>query len=271
MSTSNGRVDANESDPIHRSGRLLAFRILSGLFAAGSLGGLIGIGLVIGWFDTEEGGIHRVHDIGFGVLYGIILTGAFIALAWRPERNTSAFYQVVVTAAAALLSAAVSMDGSYLFFGVTVIVAAAILLALHPTRRDLLRPTAHPSPVLALLAAAGAVPLVGFALTAARLQRTGLPADPHVSMDHWANMAAMAFGIVLAGFLASARFERWRFTAWCAGLGAAVYGLASLVFDRFPGTSVPYPGSEGAGWGIVAMVGGAVFMGAAEWQARQAG
>jgi len=268
VSGSNGQSESEENGPPQRSGRRVAFRVLSALLAAGALGGLFGIGLVVGWFDTGEGGIHRVHDIGFGVLYGVILTGALLALVWRPERNISAFVQVVVTAVAALLAAAVSADGSYLFLGVTVIIAAAILLAFHPARRAVIRPSPHLSPVLALLAAAGAVPLVGFALTAARLQRTGPPADPHVSMDHWANMAAMAFGIVLAGLLASGRLRGWRITAWCAGLGAVVYGLASLVFDRFPGTSIPYPGSEGAAWGVVAMVGGVVFIAAAEWQRR---
>ena len=66
-----------------------------------------------------------------------------------------------------------SADARYLFFGLSVGVGAAILLALHPARRQVLRPVTNPSPVLAALAVAGSVPLVGFALTAARLQRTG--------------------------------------------------------------------------------------------------
>jgi hypothetical protein len=88
-------------------------------------------------------------------------------------------------------------------------------------------------------------------------------------MDHWGAMAAMAFGLVLVGLLASARVRGWRLSAWCAGVGVAVYGLASIVFHRLPGTTIPYAGSEGTGWGIVALVGGAVFIGVAEWEARR--
>ena len=251
------------------SGRRIAFSIASGVFAAGAFGGLFGLGLVIGWFDGSEGGIHRVHDVGFGVVYGIILTVAFAAMTWRADRRISALYQIAGTAAAALIAALASADARYLVFGLAVATAAAILLALHPTRAEVLRPAANPSPALAALAFVGSVPLVWFGLTMARLQRTGLPADPHVQMDHWATMAAMAFGLALTGLLASARLRGWRLTAWCAGLGAATYGLASMVFHRFPGTSVPYPGSEGIDWGAAAVAGGLVFLAAAEWVARR--
>jgi hypothetical protein len=63
------------------------------------------------------------------------------------------------------------------------------------------------------------------------------------------------------------RLSGWRITAWCAGAGAFLYGLASLVFATFPGTNVPYPGSEGAGWGVAAMVWGLWFIAAARWEA----
>ena len=250
-------------------GRRIAFSAAAAVLAAGAFGGLLGVGLVFGWFDHTEGGIHRVHDIGFGVLYGIVLTTACVALAWRPERMVSAFYQVVAVAVAALIATVASADARYLLFGLSVGVGAAILLALHPARRQVLRPVTNPSPVLAALAVAGSVPLVGFALTAARLQRTGFPADPHVQNDHWATMAAMAVGLGLTALLASARMRGWRLSAWCAGLGAATYGLASVVFHRFPGSSVSYAGSEGVAWGLAAIAGGALFVAVAEREARR--
>jgi len=88
-------------------------------------------------------------------------------------------------------------------------------------------------------------------------------------MHHWATMTSMAFGLVLVGFLASARIRGWRPTAWCAGAGASVYGLASIVFHRFPGTDVPYAGSEGVGWGLATLIGGLAFVGVAELEARR--
>jgi hypothetical protein len=47
------------------------------------------------------------------------------------------------------------------------------------------------------------------------------------------------------------------------------YGIASIVFARFPGTDSPYPGSEGIGWGVVSVTGGAAFAVLAEWEVRR--
>ena len=262
-------VGSGETGSSGRNVRRIAFTVASALLAAGAFGGLLGFGVIIGWFDNDDGGIHRVHDIGFGVLYGVILTAACLAMTRRPDRKASAFFQVLATAVAALIAVLASADSRYLLFGIVVIASAAILLALHPARAEVLRPTMSPSGLLATVALAGSVPLVWFGLTMARLQRTGLPADPHVKNDHWANMAAMAFALVLVGLLASARMRGWRLTARSAGLGAALYGLASIVFHRFPGTSAPYPGSEGIAWGLAAMIGGIAFIAVAEWEARR--
>jgi hypothetical protein len=251
------------------NGRRIAFTAATALFAVGAFGGLLGFSVLIGWFDNTDGRIHRVHDIGFGVLYGIILSAACLAMIRRPERKPSAFFQVLVTVVAGLIAALASADGRYLFFPIIVAASAAILLALHPARADLFRPALRPSGVLAALALAGSVPLVWFGLTMGRLQRTGISVDPHVKNDHWANMAAMAFALVLMGLLASARMWGWRLTAWCAGLGASIYGLASIVFHRFPGTNAPYPGSEGIGWGLAALIGGLAFITVAEWEVRR--
>jgi hypothetical protein len=250
--------------------RRTVFGVLAAVFALGAFGGLFGFALFTGWFSTEDGGIHRVHYLGFGILFGALLTSTAVALAVRRrEDRPSAFLQVVAVGVAAILGALASTDGNYLVIGIIVAAVAAILFAVHPARASVLRPGADPSPLLGSLAAVGAIPLMWFGLTMARLQRDGLPTDPHVKGDHWANMAAMAFGLALAGLLAAMRIRGWRLTAWCAGLGVAVFGLASIVFARIPGTQVPYPGSEGVGWGVVALVGGVAFVAVAEWEARR--
>ncbi len=249
--------------------RRTVFGVLAGIFAVAVFGGLFGFSLFTGWFSNEDGGIHRVHYLGFGILFGALLTPAAAALVRRPEGRPSAFLQVVAVAVAGVVGAAVSADGNYLVIGLIVAVIAAILLVVHPSRASVLHPAADPSPVLGTVAAVGAIPLVWFGLTMARLQRDGVPTDPHVKGDHWANMAAMAFGLALVGLLAAMRFRGWRMTAWCAGLGVAVYGLASMVFARFPGTEVPYLGSEGVAWGLVAVIGGLAFVAAAEGEARR--
>jgi hypothetical protein len=211
---------------------------------------------------------RRRHDVGFDVLVGVVLTTAFLALIRHPEAKPSAFFQIVVVAVAAVAGGAVSADAGYVPFGIVIAVAAAVLLALHPARSAVLHPTVHPSPVLLAFAAVGSVPLISFALAMARLQRLGPSSDPHVSMHHWANTAAMALGIMLTAWLAAFRVRGWRITAWCAGLGAVVYGVASIVFHRFPGATVAYPASEGVGWGIVAVVAGFAFIALSEWEIR---
>lgn len=261
--------DASASPSSPSAARRIAFTVLTLLFGAAALGGLFGIGIVIGWFDTAEGGIHRLHDVAFGILYGIVVATAFFAMVRRPAAKPSVFLQVVAVAPAVALAALISADHGYLAISGGLLVASAILLALHPDRAGILHPRWQLSPVMGVFTLAAAVPLVAAGLSWARLQRNGSPLDPHVNMGHWMTMASMAFGLVAVGLLASVRIRGWRLTAWCAGLGAAVYGFASIVFHRFPGSSVPYPGSEGIGWGLVAVVGGLAFIAIAEWEIRR--
>jgi hypothetical protein len=184
------------------------------------------------------------------------------------ERKVSVRYQIVAAGVAAMGAGLLASDpGNGLFFLLMSVGGLAIMVAVHPAGMALMRGAGSFSPVMAVLAAAGAVPLVWVSLTWARLQRAGLDTDPHVQKGHWTIMTAMAFAIVLVALLSSLKFSGWKITAWCAGTGAFLYGLASLVFATFPGTNVPYPGSQGAGWGAVAMVGGLLFIAAAQWEA----
>jgi hypothetical protein len=249
-------------------GRLTAFKVLAVLFGMGAAIGLFGAGIIVAWFDTEEGQIHRVHDIGFGVLAGVFLTVGFLAQLHAPERKVSVRYQIVAAGVAAMTVALLASDpGIGSFFLSMSVGGVVIMVAVHPAGAALMRGKGSFSPVLAGLATAGAVPLVWVSLTWARLQRIGLDMDPHVTKGHWTIMAAMALAIPLVALLTSVRLSGWRITAWCAGAGAFLYGLASLVFATFPGTNVPYPGSEGAGWGVAAMVWGLWFIAAARWEA----
>jgi hypothetical protein len=266
MSDASTRTEARPS-----TGRRIAFGILAFLFGAGALGGLFGIGLVIGWFDNDSAGIHRVHDIGFGILYGILVAAPFFAMVRPRWVRPSLLWQIVGAAAGIVLGAVIATDPTYLIGAGALVVAVAILVAVHPDRTRLLQGRANFSVPMTVTAAAGAVPLVWFALTAARLQRTGSPLDPHVKMEHWTTMSAMAFALVLVAFLAAARLSGYRFTAWCAGIGVSVYGIASMVFHRFPGSAIPYAGSEGMGWGFVALFGGLAFIALAEWGAARCG
>lgn len=243
-------------------GTRIAFKVLAGVLAAASLGALLGIGVIIAWIDTDDGGIHRVHDMGFGALYGVILAVGFAVQVWRPERTISAFFQILAVGLAAAIAGAWA-SRAFALIGVFVVVAWVILLALHPSRSDILRPVREGSSwLLGGLAALGTIPWLWFASTAEKLQRNGLTLDPHVNMDHWTTMAAMAIGIVAVSWLSCLRLRGWRISAWCAAVATFLYGLISIVYPA-------RAGSEGTRWGLIAMAGGLVFIAAAEWEARR--
>jgi hypothetical protein len=245
------------------NGKRIAFKVLAGLLAAASFGGLFGAAVIFAWFDDSDSGIHRVHDMGFGALYGAILTMGFLVQNWRPEKKLSPFYQILDVALATAIAGAIATSG-FAILGLFILIAYVILFVLHPYRSELLRPQREGfSPILLGLTVLGAIPLIWYALSMAKLQRNGFPADPHVSGDHWTTMAAMAIGIVLVGVLAAFKFRGWRISAWCAAAALFLYGLISVVYPH-------KAGSEGTGWGLVAMAGGVVFAAAAQWEARRA-
>jgi len=78
----------------------------------------------------------------------------------------------------------------------------------------------------------------------------------------------MALALVLMVVLASLRTQGWRIVAWLTGLGSAVYGVASIAFATYPGSTVPYPSSEGLLWGILATVWGVAIVALVERRAR---
>jgi hypothetical protein len=226
--------------------------------------------LATGWFASGDEQIHRVHDIGaFGVAMGLFVATPLLITSWR--RNDVALLQMLgVAAVATLIGSVLALDWGFLFYIVIVAIPLVVLLAISKGWRRFTAPGIGIAPDL-LVAAIVSAPFWGaFALTMARLQRAGPADDPHVSMHHWTGMAIMGIGVVLMGALASKRTQGWRIVAWLTGLGSIVYGVASLVFATYPGSSVLYPGSEGSFWGTLAIAWGVVFIALAERRARAA-
>jgi hypothetical protein len=239
----------------------LAFLILAGVLGVAFALPLFGWpSLVLGWFETGDRLVHRVHDLGYGVWAGIFMAVGFLSQLRAPERRIAGFQQVALALVGQAIASALSGDGSFLLFVLGFAVLTAILGWLHPARERVIK-RERPSVPLLVLAIAAAVPLTMYALDMAELQRTGLPGDSHVEERHWSTMAAMALSIWLVAAQAGLRTPGWRIPAWSAGLAAAVFGVASMVFPA-------YPGSVGTTWGVVALFGGAVFVAVAEWEAR---
>jgi amino acid transporter len=85
--------------------------------------------------------------------------------------------------------------------------------------------------VLALIVA------VAYGVDQAALQRNGTPAlDPHAELHHYSGMAVMGL-LLAAGALATATGGGGpRAIGWATGIGAALYGAASLAYPDHLGT-----------------------------------
>lgn len=225
--------------------------------AAGVLLGLSS--LAVGWVQGGDEMMHRVHDVAWGAFAVILVCGSAAAQLWTPERRPAAMQQLLACLAAGGLSMAASgaLVPSHLIRGAFLAVPAAVMLTLHPVRKDVLR-VGRPSPVLAALAIVAAVPLVRFAIEQIRIQRVDT-VSPHGIAFHWGTMATLALAITATMLVASVRAPGWRLPAWCAGLALAVFGSASVIY---PG----YASSVGRAWGTCAIALAIVFVVVAERQ-----
>jgi MFS family permease len=243
--------------------RRVAFLILAGVLGVAVALPLFGWpSLVLGWFETGDRLAHRVHDLSYGIWAGILLAVGYLSQLRAPERRVAGFQQAALALVGFALAGTLAGDGTALLFVLGFAVLTAILGWLHPAREHVLVRGEGPSMPLLVLALLAAVPLTVFAFDMAELQRTGIPSDTHVAERHWSTMATLALSIWLVAAQAALRTPGWRIPAWSAGLAAAVLGVASMVFPA-------YPGSLGRTWGLVALLGGVVFVALAEWTYRR--
>lgn len=272
-------MTATMTDPVASTSvapvRRVVFTVLAVLFGLGmgvAMGGLFVIvpALFAATGDGPHGEIHRIHDVSWGVWTAVIMGAAFLVQLRRPERKVAAMQQLMIGALASLgglamggaLALEYGAEGSMVVVSGTVIAAVALVAALHPARRQLFRGTGQLSPVLAPAALIASVPLIMWAVAEAALQRGGPTSDEHVLWTHYAGMTTVALAIPLLGLLAALKTPGWRIPAWCAGLSAALLGVASVMFPT-------HPSSLGVVWGAVALAGGIAFVGLAEWEARR--
>jgi hypothetical protein len=113
---------------------------------------------------------------------------------------------------------------------------------------------------LVSIAALGAIPLVSYALAMAARARELVGPPHHLQRLSW--MASLAIAIFLVGLLTASRTIGWLIPARSAGAAAVVFGLALIAFPT-------HMGSAGRGWGAIAVAGGALFIGAGEWETQR--
>lgn len=218
--------------------------------------------LFLGWFESRYGVAGPVTDLGYGALYGIILTMGLLVQLRSPERKIAGVQQAALVIPALLVASVMGSDFQSLMTVLVLVPTLAVLWFLHPSRGDLLRRGGPFSPELLAIAVLASIPLIGYALTMGR-QARDLPGPPHHVL-RLVTMAALAIAVVFTGLLASLQTRGWRIPAWSAGAAAVVFGLASVAFPD-------HPGAAGRGWGAVSIAGGVLFVGVAEWRARRTG
>jgi hypothetical protein len=242
-------------------GRTIAFAAVTGVF--GVFTGLLLFGLpllVLGWFDTEDGGIHRFHSLSWGAFTGILLAVPALVQLRHAERKVAAFQGMGAALIAAVLGYVVSGEFAVFDFAILVAMFAGVAW-LHPARDELLR-IGRPSFPLMAIAAVAAVPLLVYALGQGDLQRSAPGGDLHALHDHYLDMARVAFGLVLVALVASLGGRGFRIPGWCAGGAAAFLGLAALTYPE-------HASSFGTAWGAVVLGGGLLFIAVTEWEARR--
>jgi hypothetical protein len=234
-----------------RAGRAVA------LVVAGALPLVWSIAAVVAFVGGDDGGEHRFHDLtGVGVVLGVLWLGAVLGLARRGDRRPAALAQLLGIGVAATVATALAGESPVL--PVIVLLPGLVLLALRADRAELRR--LRPSPAIAALTIAAAVPLIPYAVGQAHLQAA--THDAHASLEHYFDMAWIALAMPITAGVAALGIRGWRFAAGCAALAAAIFGVAAILF---PGQE----SSPGAAWGAVAIV-WAVTLAAATWLAEPA-
>jgi peptidoglycan/LPS O-acetylase OafA/YrhL len=219
------------------------------------------IDFVDGFTGYVDQARNQVLDVGWGVVFGVILPLGLLSQLRRPETRIAGIQQTALVAAALAVAGVAGQAGWYLTLAGGTAVASAVLLALHPTRQTFFARGAHREPRMLALATVAAGPALVYAWRMASAQRRDLPPADAVSngLHHWTVMTALALLIVLLMLLAGARTSGWRIPALSASLATAAWAISCLLAP--PSAA----GSEGHAWAWAALVWAVVTFVLAAW------
>ena len=238
--------------------RRLAARLLSGLFAVTWLV-LPGFGLIdlsVTW-DAEW---PQVLEAGWGLFATVIVGSCFGLLAVRPRASMPAAAQLVVATGSVAVSAVAASETGLFALGALLalqtVIVGGLLRGAWSDGTELWAPLARVSRPLLLVAGAGAIPWLSYALHMWSLNREGRgDGDVTIGIDHYSVQGALGLVLVVLPLLAALRADVQPFVPVCAGAAASYLGLVSLAW---PDAS----GGFGRAWSIAAMVWGLALIAA---------
>jgi hypothetical protein len=250
--------EVNEPSGPVSSGRRTAFRVVAIVMSVAAV--VFGLVTAVFGIVDEEQEIHALHNTVVASLLLILTAPSTIAAARDPDRATGPLVHLSAVGIAGLSTMLVSLTPDP--FTLPVIVLVGVLWVLLPTRERAF-PPGRPSPILLLLVAAAAVPLIAYALSQSELQRTDDTSE-HAEFFHWVETSFYAVASLLLGLLAALRPAVYRLSAWCAGVAVTVVGVASLALQD-------YASALRTPWAWAALVGGLAFLAAGELERRRLG
>ena len=247
-----------QTTPVVARGRVLAYRIVAGVFGAFVIISNVAFSVPQFFSDTDK--VHSFHDLASMPAFLVLLGFALIVMMLRPDDVVAlrVGWAVVLGTVVAGLLGHDFISGTYY---ITLIVVG-VLTILAPARSELLR-FGSPNIAMLSLAIVAAIPAIVFAWDNARIMLQGDPmhdATGHWKYHHWSGVAASALGVVLAAIVVSFRSPGDRMWTWVVGFATMLFGLAGIIFSD----AVRYPSSIGTLWGVGVFFVGLVYIVVAE-------
>jgi hypothetical protein len=236
--------------------RLTAMRIIAWLLVVGGVGFSL-FTIVFGIVGPNQE-IHAVHNAVVVALISVLTVPPLVVVARRPDDAAPELLILVALVVVGVVAMAISLTPDP--FTVPVLVLIVALWFLAPNREGAV-PAGRPSLPMLVLGVAILALLVPYVDGNAGLSRTDHTSD-HSRFFHWVEVAFFALGIPVLALLGALRPSAYRLATWCAGVGLALLGAASVAFTSLP-SALPSP------WSWAAVVGGLAFIGLGEWEVRR--
>jgi hypothetical protein len=193
--------------------------------------------------------LHRWHEAMWGAVTGILEGGVLLMLLWRPRQNPL-LIQLMASVIIGAVITVLPFEPSLLF----VIVMMTLVVVTYPNPHALLDfsregPISRPLLALGLATALLLVPYI-LRLTLWQLQGVG---GEHATANQWISDVEHAVFLLFATIWTITRRPGWRPLGFLTGVVFLYLGVAALAL---PG----YAGSWGIMGGILALIGGLLYL-----------